>query len=89
MIIPIAILTLEGIWEIMEYIIDAFLGTGMQHSLTDTVNDIVTNLASGIVGGIGVFLYLRRRSVDEFVSSLEAERLERWFVRGFGRGSRL
>jgi len=89
MIIPIAILTLEGIWEILEYIIDVVLGTGMQHGLTDTVNDIVSNLISGIVGGIGVFLYLRRRSVDEFVSSLEAERLERWFVRGVGRGSRL
>ncbi len=87
-IIPIAILTLEGIWEILEYTIDVLLGTGMQHSLTDTVNDVVTNLISGFVGGIGVVLYLRRRSVDEFVASLEAARLERWFVRVFGRGSR-
>lgn len=89
MIIPIAILTLEGIWEILEYLVDVLLGTGMQHSLTDTVNDIATNLVSGIAGGVGVVLYLRRRPVDEFVASLKADRLERWFVRGFGRGSRL
>ena len=88
LIIPIAILTLEGIWEILEYSIDVLLGTGMQHSLTDTVNDITTNLISGIVGGIGVVMYLRRRSVDEFAASLEADRLNQWFMSGFGRGSR-
>lgn len=89
LIVPIAILTLEGIWELLEYTIDVVLGTGMQHGLTDTVNDIATNLISGIVSGIGVVYYLRRRPVDEFVASLEAERLEQWFLRRLGKGSRL
>ena len=62
-------------------IIDAFLGTGMQHSLTDTVNDIVTNLASGIVGGIGVPIPGGVGRRVRFQPG--ARRLERRFVRGF------
>lgn len=83
-LVPIAILTLEAIWEILEFFVDLTLHTGMQHSLEDTVNDITTNLFSGLIGGLGVMIYLRRHSGDELIRNLRAEKLIQWFVVRFG-----
>ncbi len=83
-LVPLAILTLEIIWEIVEFFADVLLQVGMQHSLADTVNDIVTNLLSGLIGGLGVMYYLRRHPMDELIANLRAEKLIQWFVVRFG-----
>lgn len=88
-LVPLAILTLEVIWEVLEFFADLFLQVGMQHSLADTVNDILTNLLSGLIGGLGATYYLRRHSADELISNLRAEKLVRWFVVRFGEPDRL
>ncbi|MDW5562343.1 MAG: hypothetical protein SA339_03880 [Methanomassiliicoccus sp.] len=88
-LVPIAILTLEALWEIVEFSADSLTQVGMQHSLGDTANDIVTNLLSGLIGGLGVFYYLRRHSADEFLSNLRADKLVKWFVVRFGEPGKL
>lgn len=88
-LVPIAILTLESIWEMVEFFVDQMLHTGMQHGLVDTVNDVATNLLSGLIGGVGVMYYLRSHSVDEFITNLRAEKLINWFFVRFGEPGKL
>lgn len=88
-LVPIAILTLESIWEMVEFFVDQMLHTGMQHGLVDTVNDVATNLLSGLIGGVGVMYYLRSHSVDEFIANLRAEKLINWFFVRFGEPGKL
>jgi hypothetical protein len=84
-LITASILTLESVWEIIEFSFDQLIGTSMQHSLVDTVNDVITNTISGIVAGLGVIYGLRKYTADEFVETLHAEKLVRWFKGRFGR----
>jgi hypothetical protein len=88
-LLPIAILTLEAAWEILEYSVDLLLQTGMQHSLADTANDVVTNLVSGLIGGLGVVYYLRKLPADELIANLRADKLIQWFVVRFGEPDQL
>jgi hypothetical protein len=69
----ISILALEALWEIMEFSMDQILGTHMQFGLLDTVNDITSNAISGIIAGMGAFLYLRHNSIDAFLENLKVE----------------
>ncbi|MCE5296196.1 MAG: hypothetical protein LLG16_03720 [Euryarchaeota archaeon] len=87
-LITIMILTMEAAWEIVEFTFDHALGTNMQHSLVDTVNDVLTNAISGIVAGLGVVYYLSRSSAEEFLSNLRAEKMIQWFAVRFGRQTR-
>lgn len=87
-LVPIAILTLEAIWEMLEYIVDMLLQVGMQHSLADTANDILVNLISGLAGGLGAMYYLRRHPADELIAGMHAEKLVQWFVVRFGEPDR-
>jgi hypothetical protein len=88
-LVPIAILTLEALWEMVEFFVDQALQTGMQHSLMDTANDIATNFFSGLIGGLGTMIYLRRHPVDELITNLHAEKLIQWFVVKFGEPDKL
>jgi hypothetical protein len=83
-LVLIAILTLEAVWEMLEFMVDMLLQLQMQHSLVDTANDVITNLASGLIGGVGVVYYLKRHSADELIANLHAEKLVQWFVVRFG-----
>lgn len=87
-LVPIAILTLEAIWEMLEYLVDQLLQVGMQHSLADTANDILVNLISGVAGGLGAMYYLHRHPAEELIAELHAEKLVRWFVVRFGEPDR-
>lgn len=89
LLITISVLSLEGIWEMMEYTFDLTLGTHMQHSMMDTANDIVSNAISGIVAGGGVVFYLSRSSVDDFISNLRADKLIDWITVRFGKQAHL
>jgi len=88
-LIAIFVLSMEGIWEMLEFSFDQVLGTHMQHSLGDTANDILTNTISGIVAGTVVMYSMRRMSVDEFVDGLNAEKLIGWENRNLRSGDRL
>jgi len=87
--IMVSVLTMEAFWEIIEFALDGITGTMMQHSLADTVNDILTNAASGIMAGLGVVLYLRGGSVDTLLTGLRADRIIGWFRKRYGKAARL
>jgi len=70
-------------WEVFEYAIDQTFATDMQHSLGDTLDDLVSDVAGGLIGGIGAAIYLRGRASEDIIDSLEfkdnAIKIERWF----------
>lgn len=82
-LIFIAVLTMEGFWEILEFAVDVGVGTAMQHGLSDTMEDIVANVLSGMVAGLGFALYISKASLGELVEGMRVERLVAWTRRRF------
>lgn len=66
----VSVLAFEGSWEMLEYSVDIFRGTDMQHGIEDTVNDILTNAVSGIVAGIGAAYFIGRSSIHQIVEGM-------------------
>jgi len=67
----------------LEFTLDAIIGTVMQHSLTDTMEDIVTNIISGAVAGLAFAYYISKASLKDLIDSLNVERLVAWARRTF------
>ena len=84
-LIFVSVLAMEGVWEILEFIVDMLMGTGMQHGLEDTMKDIVANTASGIIAGLGFAYYISRSraSLRDMVDALKVDRLVAWSQRTF------
>lgn len=60
-------------WELMEYVVDEVSGSNMQYSLSDTMMDLLFDAFAGfIVAAYGTY-YLRHRSRDHFVESLQLD----------------
>ncbi len=54
-----------GLWEIFEYLIDRVVGTNMQRSgLDDTMGDLMVNAFGAAVGSLVGYGYLRGQSAD-------------------------
>jgi hypothetical protein len=69
----ISVVALEATWEIMEFSLDQTIGTQMQHGLLDTVNDIATDVVSGIIVGFAASFSLCKVSVAACVANLRAD----------------
>lgn len=69
----VSVLAFEGFWEVLEFSVDMFRGTEMQHGLQDTVNDILTNAVSGVVAGIGAAHFIGKSSIHEIVENMRVE----------------
>lgn len=82
-LIFVSVLSMEGVWEILEFSLDHIIGTGMQHGLEDTMKDIVANSLSGIVAGLGFAYYMSRASLCQLVDGLKVEGLVEWSRRTF------
>ncbi len=85
----ISILTLEAFWEILEFSVDQGLGGNMQHGLQDTVNDILVNAFSGLVGGIIMAIYISRSSPGKYLSNLNADKIFKWLKKRYNNPERL
>jgi hypothetical protein len=86
--VTISLLFLGLLWELMEFSFDSTIGTHMQHGLEDTVNDIISDGAAGLVAGmISVYLVGREsiESLDKYVSDLGLERTLSALQRRFQR----
>ncbi|HTY46868.1 MAG TPA: hypothetical protein VMB46_04290 [Methanomassiliicoccales archaeon] len=81
----VSVLALEGFWKIFEFTADHTLGTMMQHGLSDTMNDNLSDTLAGIVGGFWVAAYVKRVPVAVFVSRLKLDRSDAWLRRRFAR----
>lgn len=81
----VSVLAFEGLWEMLEFSMDAFRGTGMQHGLQDTANDMLTNAISGIVAGAGAAYFIGKSSVREIVERMKVEDAVRSLDRYFDR----
>lgn len=50
-----------AIWEIFEFSVDQLFGLDCQlHSLTDTMTDIIAGSTGALIGGILLFLYIKK-----------------------------
>jgi hypothetical protein len=68
--IIIFVMAMGVFWEVVEYFLDALFGTRMQYSLSDTVMDLVFNLAGAVAVAIIGPWYLKRRSVQQLIKEL-------------------
>jgi hypothetical protein len=71
------------LWEVSEWSFDIVLGTGMQYSLDDTMQDLLMDLlGSSAMGTVG-WLFLHQRSPGELAQGLGVESyfvlLEEWW----------
>lgn len=69
----VSVVAFEGAWEIIEFGVDQSMGTVMQHGITDTVDDILTNTVSGLVAGIGAAYYIGKASIHQLVEGMKVE----------------
>jgi hypothetical protein len=81
----ISVLAFEGVWEILEFTVDHTMGTGMQYGFGDTVNDITTNLISGILAGFGASYFIGKSSVDKIVEGMKVEKTVRFLQKHVDR----
>lgn len=71
------------LWEIMEWSADLILGTGMQYSLDDTIQDLLMDLLGALTMGVMGWMFLHHRSPGELAQELGVEnqfaRLGAWW----------
>ncbi len=78
MFVFLTVLSLEAVWEVMEFTLDSTIGTQMQHGILDTVNDIVTNAFSGVVVGVGAAVWVSRADGARLRERLRADWICQW-----------
>lgn len=69
------------IWEEFEYLIDLVYGTQMQYCPWDTVRDMICNTLGSVICSAGMYLYMRNRSIEEFIDSIELHPFLQSFLR--------
>lgn len=68
------------IWEEFEYVVDLTTGTKMQYCPWDTLRDMLCNTLGSVICSICMAFYLRNRSVDAFIDSMEIHPILRAFL---------
>ena len=69
-------------WEVMEYVVDLLTGTGMQYSPFDTLRDMFANALGSMLGSLFMYLFMRNRSVEEFIDSFNLHKSLRKVLQG-------
>ena len=69
-------------WEVLEYFVDQVTGTGMQYSPFDTVRDMFSNALGSMLGSLFIYIYMRNKSIDEFIDSINVSPKLRKFLQG-------
>lgn len=72
-------------WEVMEFVVDLLTGTGMQYSPFDTLRDMFANALGSMLGSLFMYLFMRNRSVEEFIDSFNIHKFLRKVLQGKGR----
>lgn len=57
-------LAIGAFWEILEFLLDTFLGTNAQRSLTNTMVDLIVDLLSSIVTGLFGVIYVKHKKSE-------------------------
>ena len=60
-------------WEIGEFLFDRFLGTRLQHGLTDTMLDMVFDFMGGCIASFIGNIYLRRKLKEDPINLIGIE----------------
>ncbi|WP_212523972.1 hypothetical protein [Actibacterium sp. MT2.3-13A] len=56
--------SIGAVWEVFEFAMDQLFGLNMQKSgLTDTMWDLIVDMAGGLLGSVAGFLYLKGREI--------------------------
>jgi uncharacterized membrane protein YjdF len=64
-------MTFGAYWEVFEWVVDVTTGTNMQYSPWDTIRDLLCDILGAVVVSVYAYVYLGRRSKEDFVDSLE------------------
>ncbi|MCQ2079546.1 MAG: hypothetical protein MJZ38_05800 [archaeon] len=79
--IVLVMISFGVLWEVFEYMIDQlFVGTHMQYSPLDTIRDMLSNTVGSIMCSAFIAVYMRRRSIDDLIESIELHRYLRRFL---------
>lgn len=65
------VMSMGVVWEFLEWSIDSFTGTQLQHGLGDTMMDLMFDTVAGLLIGIIAILWLKKRAVEETQPFLE------------------
>ncbi|NYT17262.1 MAG: hypothetical protein GKC06_04570 [Methanomicrobiales archaeon] len=75
--IVIFTMAIGSFWEIYEYLMDTFFGSHLtkllQHSLDDTMIDLITDLLGGIVVAAFGTWYIQKKTLDELTDQMVDE----------------
>lgn len=76
----LVMMTFGILWEEFEYVVDITTGTKMQYCPWDTLRDMLCNTLGSVICAVGMYLYLRHRSINEFIDSIELHPALRAFL---------
>jgi hypothetical protein len=65
------VMSMGVVWEFLEWGMDIFTGTQLQHGLDDTMLDFAFDTIAGVLVGIIATLWLKRRVIEETMPFLE------------------
>ncbi len=74
-------MTAGVIWELLEFSADTFLGMdaqrskGVEYGVLDTMQDVVANTVGAIITCVGLYVFLKKKTVQEI-----HQFLEEWFL---------
>jgi len=57
-------------WESFEFAVDEIWGTNMQYSPWDTLRDLLCDLGGAVAVAVYSYIYLKKRSKEDFIESL-------------------
>ncbi len=63
-------LTFSAYWESFEFLVDELWDTNMQYSPWDTIRDLTCDILGATIVSIYAYLYLGRRSPEEFIEGI-------------------
>jgi len=68
--IIIVVVAFGAYWESFEFAVDELAGTNMQYSPWDTIRDLMCDIGGAALIAAYSYIYLKRRSKEDFIESL-------------------